>query len=343
MTPTPHPAAAAGLPEALRLVNRYEPEIFREDRVRMELDQSGDWVKLNDIVAALTASAPAASSAAPKLADALPSDVYAKLKALEALCECKTCGPHPGSHEPRCPFRLSCEIQDLLNTAPAPQAGAPARHVAYLDIGSGGYVDIGSNLSAGELAALPRGRHMLVIAGTFGVDGYKPQGQPQAGAESCPPSYGATEYGWEHFFPLQEGDKRLMALVVSLYGNDHQAFEDLEALVALRARGAVPSDDEIADVIRAIPGLHPWGIGTTVKDAVRVGRAVLARWGCAAVSAPSVPLVALFREALAWGMAYGPAIPAHQWDEMRDTQAALLADRAAAPQAPAGGGGGRDA
>lgn len=74
--------------------------------------------------------------------------------------------------------------------------------------------------------------------------------QAQAGAESYPPSYGATEFGWEIFPPLQEGDKRLMALVVSLYGNDHQAFEDLEALVAradtaalhaLRARGAVPS------------------------------------------------------------------------------------------------------
>lgn len=27
---------------------RYEPEIFREDRIRMEPDQCGDWVKFED-------------------------------------------------------------------------------------------------------------------------------------------------------------------------------------------------------------------------------------------------------------------------------------------------------
>lgn len=46
--------------------------------------------------------------------------------------------------------------------------------VAYLDLGAGGYMDLGTDLSDEELAALPKGRHMLGIIGTYGVDGYKP-------------------------------------------------------------------------------------------------------------------------------------------------------------------------
>lgn len=51
---------------------------------------------------------------------------------------------------------------------PAPKA------VAYLDLGTGGYMDIGTDLTDEALAALPKGRHMLGIVGTYGVDGYVP-------------------------------------------------------------------------------------------------------------------------------------------------------------------------
>ena len=44
--------------------------------------------------------------------------------------------------------------------------------VAYLDIGAGGYMDLGSELSDEELAKLPYGRHVLGIIGTYGIDGY---------------------------------------------------------------------------------------------------------------------------------------------------------------------------
>lgn len=44
-------------------------------------------------------------------------------------------------------------------------------------------------------------------------------------------------------------------------------------------------------------------------------------------------LCALFREALAWGMTYGPEIPAHQWDEMRESMVEQYVSRAA--RAPA--------
>jgi len=51
---------------------------------------------------------------------------------------------------------------------PAPNA------VAYLDLGVGGYVDIGTDLTDEELDAIPKGRHILGIVGTYGVDGYSP-------------------------------------------------------------------------------------------------------------------------------------------------------------------------
>lgn len=44
--------------------------------------------------------------------------------------------------------------------------------VGYLDIGAGGYIDIGSDLTNERLSQLPMGRHALVIVGTYGVDGY---------------------------------------------------------------------------------------------------------------------------------------------------------------------------
>lgn len=52
--------------------------------------------------------------------------------------------------------------------------------VAYLDIGAGGYMDLGSELSDEELAKLPYGRHVLGIIGTHGVDGYVLAQQPAA-------------------------------------------------------------------------------------------------------------------------------------------------------------------
>jgi hypothetical protein len=45
-------AAQPAVQEPVALLNgikRYEPEIFREDRIRMELDQSGEWVKYADV------------------------------------------------------------------------------------------------------------------------------------------------------------------------------------------------------------------------------------------------------------------------------------------------------
>lgn len=56
----------------------------------------------------------------------------------------------------------------VTGAQPAPKA------VAYLDIGVGGYMDIGTDLTDEALAAIPKGRHMLGIVGTYGVEGYSP-------------------------------------------------------------------------------------------------------------------------------------------------------------------------
>jgi hypothetical protein len=61
-----------------------------------------------------------------------------------------------------------------LYALPGAQAQNVPKAVAYLDLGTGGYMDIGTDLTDEALAALPKGRHMLGIVGTYGVDGYVP-------------------------------------------------------------------------------------------------------------------------------------------------------------------------
>lgn len=56
----------------------------------------------------------------------------------------------------------------------APGAQPAQKAVAYLDLGVGGYMDIGTDLTDEALAAIPKGRHMLGIVGTYGVEGYSP-------------------------------------------------------------------------------------------------------------------------------------------------------------------------
>ena len=51
------PAAQPAPVQPVALLNeieRYEPEIFREDRIRMELDKTGEWVKYTDVVTLLS-------------------------------------------------------------------------------------------------------------------------------------------------------------------------------------------------------------------------------------------------------------------------------------------------
>lgn len=80
--------------------------------------------------------------------------------------------------------RVLSLLQD--GCASEPSAGEQ-KPVAYLDIGAGGYVDLGSDLSPEQLQALPFGRHALAIIGTFGVDGYTAAPLPEQVAQDSPP------------------------------------------------------------------------------------------------------------------------------------------------------------
>ena len=71
--------------------------------------------------------------------------------------------------------RLSGEENEKkLYLSPGAQAQSVPNAVAYLDLGVGGYMDIGTDLTDEELAAIPKGRHGLGLIGTYGVDGYLP-------------------------------------------------------------------------------------------------------------------------------------------------------------------------
>ncbi len=79
------------------------------------------------------------------------------------------------------------ELEKTAQPAPATQQAGDV--VAYLDVGASGYLDLGAALSEDALQQLPKGRHALVIAGTYGIDGYvaAPQPSPMAqAAESVP-------------------------------------------------------------------------------------------------------------------------------------------------------------
>ena len=90
-----------------------------------------------------------------------------------------------------------------------PGAQNVPKAVAYLDLGVGGYMDIGTDLTDEELATLPKGRHMLGVIGTYGVDGYVPA-QP---APSIPE-------GWK-LVPIEPTSEMVKACAsaASAYGN----------------------------------------------------------------------------------------------------------------------------
>ena len=86
-----------------------------------------------------------------------------------------------GSEKPT----LSWVNQEMRPLYALPGAQNVPKTVAYLDLGVGGYMDIGTDLTDEELATLPKGRHMLGIIGTYGVDGYVPA-QPAPSVPECP-------------------------------------------------------------------------------------------------------------------------------------------------------------
>ena len=116
--------------------------------------------------------------------------------------------------------------------APQPSPTAPATQqpegdvVAYLDVGANGYLDLGSELSEDALQQLPKGRHALVIAGTYGIDGYVAAPQPSTTAQSADSvREDAARYRW-----LREGNDAKHGaawhVAVNLYGCEWDAAID---------------------------------------------------------------------------------------------------------------------
>lgn len=66
-------------------------------------------------------------------------------------------------------------LMQFVGAHPIKPAAQPQREpVAFLDIGAGGYVDLGTDQPLEALEKLPYGRHMLGIIGTYGADGWQP-------------------------------------------------------------------------------------------------------------------------------------------------------------------------
>lgn len=116
--------------------------------------------------------------------------------------------------------------------APQPSPTAPATQqpegdvVAYLDVGANGYLDLGSELSEDALQQLPKGRHALVIAGTYGIDGYVAAPQPSYTAQAADSvQEDAARYRW-----LREGNDAKHGaawhVAVNLYGCEWDAAID---------------------------------------------------------------------------------------------------------------------
>ena len=90
------------------------------------------------------------------------------------------------------------DAQTTRSTHDAPATQQPEGDVvAYLDVGANGYLDLGSELSEDALQQLPKGRHALVIAGTYGIDGYVAAPQPSPTAQSADSvQKDASRYRW---------------------------------------------------------------------------------------------------------------------------------------------------
>lgn len=132
-------------------------------------------------------------------------------------------------------------MREEKKAAPAAVAGQKEA-VAYLDIGEGGYLELGSDLSDEALRKLPKGRHMLAIVGTYGVDGYVPVAAPttQAAPQPADPQELLPEIqrlqralafwlpmGPSEDHPLQERIAHDAFLLAGYYGPDEPSAYEL--------------------------------------------------------------------------------------------------------------------
>lgn len=155
--------------------------------------------------------------------------------------------------------------QAPAQAAPAAVAG-PSEAVAYLDIGAGGYLDLGTDLTDEALSRLPKGRHALVIAGTYGIDGYiaAPTAQPAPQQEAQEPvmiyhgdcTIDCGEHGHHHVELLRmiPAGSKLYTAPQPLPASQGDALprEEFAWLVVREACETEPADEDDPECIRIL-------------------------------------------------------------------------------------------
>ncbi len=89
----------------------------------------------------------------------------------------------------------------------------------------------------------------------------------------------------------------------------------------------MPEQSPKPKFVRIVDGVECISLAEHQHLMVQAG--VLAQEGGAVLAEHQSNALALFREALAFGLVYGPEIPGHQWDEMREEKAKELVARLA--------------
>ncbi len=135
-------------------------------------DDAGPWVRYEDHATVITALR-----------------AYCQELESQVIRDCMTHVQNPAEIERAAGDVSKNGAESNMSTQqPAPATQQPEGDVvAYLDVGANGYLDLGSELSEDALQQLPKGRHALVIAGTYGIDGYvaAPQPSPTTQADSA--------------------------------------------------------------------------------------------------------------------------------------------------------------
>lgn len=98
-------------------------------------------------------------------------------------------------------------------------------------------------------------------------------------------------------------------------------------------KGPVMSPDEILSLAISDVARSASETGEAAGDAIMAELRSRGRLLPADPAKERRPLLDIFRDAMAWGRAYAQAIPARQWDEIRDSKAAqYIAEVGAPPQ-----------
>ena len=144
------------------------------------------------------------------------------------------------------------DAQTTRSTHDAPATQQVGEVVAYLDVGANGYLDLGSDLSEDALQQLPKGRHALVIAGTYGIDGYVAAPQPSPTTKPAPQPAPA---------PLSDDTKRLDWLDRNIFSREMSEWDakyghgpDYNMWVVFSPKGVQGSARNIIDAAIAAQG-----------------------------------------------------------------------------------------